>query len=129
MSNENSRLYSISKRDNDLVKVPCRGHFGVLLPQLDCQYRITLQADAPAIFRQVEQCKHFPDHFKDQGCIVEWESFDDARFGQAIVAYLFDIQLFFQFLLLNVFPAADHGGGNPPSFYPVMIENEVDVEH
>ena len=74
--------------------MPCRCHIWVLLTQFNGQFRIALQADAPAVFRQVEQCKHLPDHFKDQGCIVEWESFGDGGFGDAVFANFFYVQIF-----------------------------------
>ena len=51
---------SIKLSDNDLIKMPCRRNFRMLLPQFNGQFRVTFQADFPAIFRQVQQCKHLP---------------------------------------------------------------------
>ena len=57
-----------------------RCNLGVLLPKFNGQFRITLQADPPAIFRQVKQGKHLSGHFKDQSGFVEGESFGDSWF-------------------------------------------------
>ena len=84
--------YSILQDDHDLVKVPCRSNLRVLLPQLNGQFRITFQADPPAIFRQVQQSKHLSGHFKDQCRVIKRESFGDSRFADAIIADLFDVQ-------------------------------------
>ena len=63
-----------------LIKVPCRSYLVVLFAQFNGQLRIALQADSPAILRQVKQCKHLPGHFKDQGSVIEREAFGDSRF-------------------------------------------------
>jgi len=72
-----------------LIEVICACYFGVLLPELDGQFRIAFQADPPAVFRQVEQGKHLPGHFKDQGSIVKREAFGDSFFGDAVFSDFF----------------------------------------
>ena len=59
--------------------------------EFHCKFRITFQADAPAVLRQVKQGKHLPGHFKDQCCIIERESFGDSGLGKAIFADFFDV--------------------------------------
>lgn len=58
-----------------LVKVVRRGNFQVLFTKFNGQLRIVFQADAPAVFRQVEQGKHLPCHLEDQVSVIEREAF------------------------------------------------------
>jgi hypothetical protein len=51
--------------------VPCRRNFWILFPQFYGPFRIALQGDPSAVPRQVEQGKHLPGNFKDQGRIIE----------------------------------------------------------
>jgi hypothetical protein len=91
--NKQISFYSTSKRDNDLVKMPGSCDFRVLFPQLNSPLRVSFQADSPAIFRNVKQGKHLPGHFKDQGCVIERESFSDGWFGNAVFADFFDVHI------------------------------------
>jgi hypothetical protein len=63
----------------------------VLLPQFNGQLRITFQTDAPAIFREVEQGKHLPDHFENQGGVIEREALSDSWFANAVFSDFFNI--------------------------------------
>jgi hypothetical protein len=87
-------VHSIIQYDNDLIEMIGRCNLGVLLPQFNGQFRITLQAYSPGFLREVEQCEHFACHFKDQGGVIERKSFRDSGFGDAIFAYFFDVHDF-----------------------------------
>ncbi len=88
-----NEIYSLSKRDNDLVKVIFRSNLRVLHPQFNGPVGITFQADPPAVFLKVQQGKHLPGYFKDQCCFGKMKAFGDCWFGQAVFAYFFDVHI------------------------------------
>ena len=71
------------------VKVPGRRHLVVLFAQSNGQFRITFQADSPAILRQVDQGEHLPGYIEDQGGLIKGKAFGDGGFGQAVIADFF----------------------------------------
>jgi len=70
--------------------MPGRCNLGVLLPQFYGQLRVTFEADAPAVFRKVQDGKN-PYGLKYQGRVIEWEAFGDARFGDAVFTDFFNV--------------------------------------
>jgi len=52
------------------------------------------RARSPALLRKVEKGKPLTGHFEDKACIVEGEAFGNTGFGQAVVAYLFDVHVY-----------------------------------
>ena len=65
----------------------------MLLSQLNGPLRIAFQVHIGRIAFQACRCKHLVHHLEDSHILPEREPFGDAGFGQAMVAYLFDVRV------------------------------------
>jgi hypothetical protein len=71
--------------------MPARPDVLVLIPELNSPLRIAFQVHVGRIPLQAGQREHLVHHHEDQHILPEWEAFGDTRFGQAVVADLFDV--------------------------------------
>jgi hypothetical protein len=65
----------------------------MLLSKLNGPLRIAFQVDVGRIPLQAGEREHLVHHLEDQHILPEREPVGDAGFGQAVVAYLLDVQV------------------------------------